>query len=86
MTEGNTVTIGQIARGGAFLRAARLIREKRDYWYIMENLRREWFTATDLQLHTIIRLAERGVEAADQMLALGEGGVLPESAIPKIPR
>jgi hypothetical protein len=86
MTEGNTVTIGQLARAGAFLRAARLLRDERDYWYIMNNLRREFLVGTDLQYHTIIKLAEKGVAAATALENLQPGETLDNSLIPKLPR
>lgn len=80
------MTTGQLARSGAFMRAVRLLRRGWTYPEVLINLRREFVVGTDLQYHTIIRLAERGIAAANLLMDPLGPGVVDETMIPKLPR
>lgn len=78
------MTAGQLARAGAFLRAARLIRRGLSDARIVESLDAEWPNQPlDVVLH-VLRLAHQGVAAADALAEAGPGGSVPADALPLI--
>lgn len=75
------MTVGQLARAGAFLRAARLIHRGHDDAFVFQSLDQEWVNQPMAVILEVIRLAHQGVAAARK---LRSGQDVKEAELPMI--
>lgn len=78
------MTTGQLARGGAFLRAARLLRRGYSQAFAADSIHREWPGIPYAQIRDVVYLARMGVAAADKLMAGGYKNGIPAGDLPDL--
>jgi hypothetical protein len=78
------MTTQELARAGAFLRAARLLARGKSNMEILASLRREFFYGTNDQFQAIIDMAKIASLAAARLEQLEPGDALDPADIPNL--
>lgn len=76
------MTTGQLARGGAFLRAARLLRRGFSETQATDSIKEQWPGVPYAQIRKVVYLARLGVAAAKK---LERGGTVAVEDLPLLP-
>jgi hypothetical protein len=80
------LTVGQLWRAGAGLRAARLIKRGLDDDFIRSSLEREFGPQNPRVLLEVVRLAHQAYQAAQVAQNLKDGQTFDASIVPLIPK